>query len=127
MPTRAIYDLHGEDVLKRGQPDGQGGFQGAWAMKDSSEEVFSKFFGANNPFMVDAALLASGQQPSRALAPVEPIRVVLYVTLEEVYTGFLRTVTVTRQIVAPDQQTTLDQPVDLQVHAQRRLLPSCTP
>jgi hypothetical protein len=49
---RGFYDLHGEEALKSGIPDGKGGKRGGqYSFSPAKcEEIFSSFFGTSNPF-----------------------------------------------------------------------------
>jgi DnaJ-class molecular chaperone len=47
---RAIYDQYGEDGLKNGIPDGNGGMKGGYSFNNNAKEIFERFFGTDNPF-----------------------------------------------------------------------------
>eukprot|EP00474_Spongospora_subterranea_P006276 CRZ06734.1 hypothetical protein [Spongospora subterranea] len=64
--------------------------------------------------MVDERVMAESL-PVRAVLQIEPIKCVIYAALEEIYSGFLRSVTITRQIMNHDQKTSSDQEVTLKV------------
>ena len=61
--TKAFYDLHGEELLKVGKPDGKGGTKGGiYAFHpDKCDAIFAAFFGTDNPFEALEGALAQSQ------------------------------------------------------------------
>jgi DnaJ-class molecular chaperone len=49
---KGFYDLHGEEALKSGIPDGAGGKRGGSYSftSEKCEAIFTAFFGTSNPF-----------------------------------------------------------------------------
>jgi DnaJ-class molecular chaperone len=61
---KGIYDVGGEQILKQGRSDGDGGTRGGtYAFQDvQCDRIFRKFFGTDNPF---EALEGEARNPSR--------------------------------------------------------------
>ena len=47
---RAIYDQYGEEGLRNGVPDGEGGVRGGFDASCDAGQIFESFFGTANPF-----------------------------------------------------------------------------
>ena len=72
-------------------------------------QVFSKFFGTNNPFLAESIASAAVVPVQRASIRAELVICNLFVTLEEIYRGCIRTVNVAVRRLNRDGQTTSDQ------------------
>ncbi|XP_037087707.1 dnaJ homolog subfamily B member 13-like [Pollicipes pollicipes] len=102
---RTIYDQYGEAGLKRGVPRPEGGFYDPYVYCGEPEETFREFFGTNSPY---ADIIDNIKKPlshyqgddgtcQRKKAPdlVTP----LVLSLQELYTGCLKKVRVSRRVL----------------------------
>ncbi|RLN89130.1 hypothetical protein BBJ28_00012571 [Nothophytophthora sp. Chile5] len=104
---RAVFDQYGYDGLKNGVPDENGDMRDGYAFNErASEEVFSKFFGTNNPFgdfgFGDTQPFASSLRkkgPEKAPAIVQD----LSCTLEELFLGVTKSLSVQRKRLQNDE------------------------
>eukprot|EP01112_Ceratiomyxa_fruticulosa_P012316 TRINITY_DN3402_c0_g2_i4.p1 TRINITY_DN3402_c0_g2~~TRINITY_DN3402_c0_g2_i4.p1 ORF type:complete len:355 (-),score=65.02 TRINITY_DN3402_c0_g2_i4:103-1167(-) len=120
---RAIFDQCGEEGLKHGIPDGRGGFfSGSYSFgEEEANDVFNHFFGSDNPFAEFVTTIDEGerdrethangngkpsipdlerffQKQQAAPQKLPPIIKSLPLTLEELFTGTTKSVTITRKI-----------------------------
>ena len=97
---KAIYDQYGYEALRDGIPDGAGGTKGGWSYKGDAAEIFSSFFGTENPFadfgFGDSVPFATRLRRPGPQKP-EPIVKELDCTLEELYNGCTKKFTITRK------------------------------
>lgn len=104
---RAVFDQHGYDGLKNGVPDENGDARDGYAFNErASEELFMKFFGTDNPFydfgFGDTLPFASGlrkKNPEKAEAIVKDVEC----TLEDLFLGVTKTMTVERKRLQNDE------------------------
>ncbi|TMW63827.1 hypothetical protein Poli38472_002768 [Pythium oligandrum] len=104
---RATYDQYGYDGLKNGVPDENGETRDGYAFNErASEELFTKFFGTDNPFydfgFGDTLPFASGLRkkgPEKAEAIVKDLEC----TLEELFSGVTKTVSIDRMRLQNDE------------------------
>ena len=47
---KAIFDQFGYEALRDGVPDNEGGVRGGWTYTQNARELFTQFFGTDNPF-----------------------------------------------------------------------------
>jgi DnaJ-class molecular chaperone len=102
---RAIYDQYHEKGLKRGSPNGNGGFVGGWSFDQNPEQVFSDFFGSSSPFAEffnpeDGLKLFGDPDAPAPSTKVGSQNAALYFTLEELYSGCTKKTSVVRQRIA---------------------------
>lgn len=123
---RAVYDQYGFNGLKNGVPsrDGYSGFKGQYKFHGDSRKVFSEFFGSVNPFedffkehyehpealfgskfggMHGMAKAANAEGPQQSPQVV----VDLPLTLEELYNGTVKKITIEKKILSDDNATTI--------------------
>ncbi|KAJ3053573.1 DnaJ sub B member 13 [Rhizophlyctis rosea] len=124
---RAVYDQYGVDGLKNGVParEGYEGYPGGYQYHNNPEETFAHFFGGKNPF---ADFFSSHIEPTPALfgskfggllgmnrphnpatsPPSKPPATEkdLLLTLEELYTGTVKKMKVSRKVLNDDEMTT---------------------
>lgn len=105
---RAIFDQHGYDGLRHGVPD-EPGADGYAFNERAAEEVFQRFFGAANPFAAfgfgDTLPFASAlRKTGPEKAP--PLAVPLPCSLEELFAGVAKTLTVERTRLQRDELVT---------------------
>lgn len=108
---KGFYDLYGEDALKHGIPDGQGGLKGGLYLFDPNKtplKVFERFFGTHNPYEALNAISAHFQALTTAEQPKKGKHTTYTVelTLEEIFHGCLKKVTHTRKILGTDGKVT---------------------
>lgn len=114
--TRAVFDVHGEEGLKTGVPDGKGGFFGGWRNRKTGEEIFTAFFGTTGPFQATHVQSLFVNTSERSLAPKPPpIKKILYLTLEEIYGGKTLYLKVNRRRLNNSRTSTRDQETTLKV------------
>lgn len=114
---RAIFDEYGETGLKRGIPDGSGGFTGGrYVFSATPDEVFAQFFGTLSPFADLLGPLEGGPPPDlyseltgmtlikRATKP-PPLVIEVPITLGEIFLGATKKVCFTRRVLRPDRTT----------------------
>ena len=104
-PTKkGIYDIYGSEGLRTGLTDKHGNIKGAYRFLNNGHEIFDKFMGYLNPY----ALIGENEKKSEDIPSVfgsafggqnysktdkpSPINVNLECTLEELYTGCVKTV-----------------------------------
>nr|AAV87177.1 radial spoke protein 16 [Chlamydomonas reinhardtii] len=118
--TKGFYDLYGEDALKDGISDGNGGLKGPmyrFNPEESPKAVFERFFGTANPYEALEALsnqfesMTSEEAPARGKNKVYPLEL----TLEEIFHGCLKKVAHKRKVllfsgeyVEEERQLTVD-------------------
>ena len=90
---RAIFDEYGADGLKDGGPRG-----GRYNFDSDPNHIFKEFFGVANPFQVqgtfDTEVFSTTAIVSRNLPTCPPMQVTADVTLEEIFKGASRAVSV---------------------------------
>jgi DnaJ-class molecular chaperone len=100
---RAIYDQYGEEGLRNGVPDGQGGTQGGFSASVDANNIFEQFFGTSNPFAdfgfgdtlpFGTSVRQTGPKKG------EPQTSPLPCTLEELYNGCTKRLEVSRKRLA---------------------------
>lgn len=117
-----MFDLYGENGLKNdGVPDGNRGF-----LKETGEATFNSFFGTSEPFQaeeIENRFLSTndtGRAPKPDCIKVECIQrqqknyvmivlhpqQILYLTLEELFSGCVRRVHVERRVLNSDGMST---------------------
>ncbi|KAJ0396857.1 hypothetical protein ATCC90586_008220 [Pythium insidiosum] len=104
---RAVFDQYGYDGLKNGVPDDNGDMRDGYAFNErASEELFTKFFGTNNPFydfgFGDTMPFASGLR-KKGPEKAEPILQDVPCSLEELFVGTTKTVTIERRRLQNDE------------------------
>ncbi|KAJ3045730.1 DnaJ sub B member 13 [Rhizophlyctis rosea] len=123
---RAVYDQYGVDGLKNGVParEGYEGYPGGYQYHNNPDETFAHFFGGKNPFSdffsshIESTPAVFGSKfgglhgmnrPSPATsraAQGEPMEKELPLTLEELYTGTVKKMKVSRKVLNDDEMTT---------------------
>ena len=118
-PTKkGIYDIHGSEGLRTGMIDKHGNIKGAYRFLNNGHEIFENFMGAHNPFLlindnekkqdeipsVFGSAFGSQNYPSKE--KLSPININLECTLEELYTGCVKTVKYKKQKLNFDLRTT---------------------
>ena len=109
-PTKkGIYDIHGTNGLRTGLVDKKGNIKGAYRFLNNGHEIFDKFMGALNPFTLindketksdDIPSVfgsAFGGQNYSKIEKLSPININLECTLEELYSGCVKTVKYKKQ------------------------------
>ena len=109
---KTIYDQYGETGLKRGVPHPGGGFFDPYVYSGKAEDTFCDFFGTNSPYadFIDntkttfSQYQGDGGTQARKKAPdlVTP----LVLSLQELYTGCLKKVRVSRRVLDDNGATT---------------------
>ena len=118
-PTKkGIYDIHGTNGLRTGLVDKKGNIKGAYRFLNNGHEIFDKFMGALNPFTLindketksdDIPSVfgsAFGGQNYSKIEKLSPININLECTLEELYSGCVKTVKYKKQKLSYDLRTT---------------------
>ena len=118
-PTKkGIYDIHGTNGLRTGLVDKKGNIKGAYRFLNNGHEIFDKFMGALNPFTLindketksdDIPSVfgsAFGGQNYSKIEKLSPININLECTLEELYSGCVKTVKFKKQKLNYDLRTT---------------------
>ena len=118
-PTKkGIYDIHGTNGLRTGLVDKKGNIKGAYRFLNNGHEIFDKFMGALNPFTLindketksdDIPSVfgsAFGGQNYSKIEKLSPININLECTLEELYSGCVKTVKYKKQKLNYDLRTT---------------------
>jgi len=101
---KGTYDLYGEEGLKDGVTDSQGGLKGGLYTFDpevTPNLVFTRFFGCSNPYQALDAISAQFEALSTTEAPkLGKSKVHLVeLTLEEIFHGCLKKVTHKRKVL----------------------------
>lgn len=111
---KGFFDLYGEEGLKDGISDGQGGMKGGIYHFDpevTPGQVFARFFGTANPYEALDAISAQFE----AMTTQEPPRTgknkvyTVELTLEEIYHGCLKKVSHKRKILLENGEYTEEQ------------------
>jgi DnaJ-class molecular chaperone len=97
---KAIYDQYGYEALRDGIPDADGNVKGGYKYTQNASEIFQQFFGTDNPF-ADFGFGQSVPFASRLKRPgpkkMEPVVTELPCTLEELFNGCQKKLSVTRK------------------------------
>lgn len=97
---KAIYDQYGYEALRDGIPDADGNVKGGYKYTQNAGEIFQQFFGTDNPF-ADFGFGQSVPFASRLKRPgpkkMEPIVTELPCSLEELFNGCQKKLSVTRK------------------------------
>jgi DnaJ-class molecular chaperone len=118
-PTKkGIYDIHGPEGLRTGLIDKNGNIKGAYRFLNNGHEIFDNFMGTLNPFLLindnekksdDIPSVfgsAFGGQNYSKPDKLAPININLECTLEELYTGCVKTIKYKKQKLRHDLRTT---------------------
>ena len=118
-PTKkGIYDIHGSEGLRTGIVDKNGNIKGAYRFLNNGHEIFDNFMGTLNPFLLindnekksdDIPSVfgsAFGGQSYSKPDKLPPININLECTLEELYTGCVKTVKYKKQKLSHNLRTT---------------------
>ena len=118
LTKKGIYDIHGTNGLRTGLVDKKGNIKGAYRFLNNGHEIFDKFMGALNPFTLindketksdDIPSVfgsAFGGQNYSKIEKLSPININLECTLEELYSGCVKTVKYKKQKLNYDLRTT---------------------
>ncbi|CAM9529315.1 unnamed protein product, partial [Chrysoparadoxa australica] len=103
---RAIYDVYGYEGLRDGIPEAEGG-AGGYTYRQNAHDIFDQFFGTKNPFadfgFGDTVPFVSRlQKPSPIKA--NPVQHNLPCTLEELFNGCTKRLSITRKRFNPQQE-----------------------
>jgi DnaJ family protein B protein 13 len=118
-PTKkGIYDIYGPEGLRKGIVDKNGNVKGAYKFLNNGHEIFEKFMGNSNPFM----LIRDNEKISEEIPSVfgsafggqfvpkekrlKPIIINLECSLEELYNGCVKTVQYKKNNLNFDSRTT---------------------
>ena len=118
-PTKkGIYDIHGSEGLRTGLKDKKGNIKGAYRFLNNGHEIFDNFMGILNPFLLindnekksdeipSVFGSAFGGQNYPTPEKLSPINITLECTLEELYTGCVKTIKYKKQKLNLDLRTT---------------------
>jgi len=118
-PTKkGIYDIHGSEGLRTGLKDKKGNIKGAYRFLNNGHEIFDNFMGTLNPFLLindnekksdeipSVFGSAFGGQNYPTPEKLSPINITLECTLEELYTGCVKTIKYKKQKLNYDLRTT---------------------
>ena len=118
-PTKkGIYDIYGSQGLRTGLIDKSGNIKGAYRFLNNGHEIFDKFMGDLNPFTVrndnkkntdDIPTIfgsAFGGQNFTKDEKLSPININLECTLEELYTGCVKTIKYKKHKLSHNLRTT---------------------
>ena len=118
-PTKkGIYDIHGSEGLRTGLKDKKGNIKGAYRFLNNGHEIFDNFMGILNPFLLindnekksdeipSVFGSAFGGQNYPTPEKLSPINITLECTLEELYTGCVKTIKYKKQKLNYDLRTT---------------------
>ena len=118
-PTKkGIYDIHGSEGLQTGLKDKKGNIKGAYRFLNNGHEIFDNFMGTLNPFLLindnekksdeSPSVFGSafGGQNYPTPEKLSPINITLECTLEELYTGCVKTIKYKKQKLNYDLRTT---------------------
>lgn len=103
---RAIFDRFGSEGLKHGIVDEEGKFLEGYVFHGDTQRTFVDFFGCNNPFA--EYYMNNGTPTNLFMAPPVIGEIVshdLDMSLEELYEGTTRKVTVARKVMNADRHT----------------------
>jgi DnaJ-class molecular chaperone len=108
---RAIYDQYGEEGLRNGVPDGDGGTRGGFDTNVDAGKIFESFFGTANPFsdfgFGDTMPFGSAmRQTGPKQAPT--VQSNLECSLEELFNGCTKRLNITRKRLAPNGLSLVD-------------------
>ena len=118
-PTKkGIYDIYGSNGFRTGLTDKKGNVKGAYRFLNNGYEIFDNFMGTLNPFLLindnekksdDIPSVfgsAFGGQNYPSPEKLNPININLECTLEELYTGCVKTIKYKKQKLNYDLRTT---------------------
>ena len=114
-PTlRDIYDRYGEHYLKIGIPDARGALKGGYKFHGNCDEIFSSFFGTDNPFTIcldqegkQISMMEQFQQQfSKAfLKKFTDLTITVDCTLNEFFFGCTKEIAYERVVLEQDNRT----------------------
>jgi DnaJ-class molecular chaperone len=114
---RAIFDQYGYEGLRDGVPDETGSMKGGYQYSQNANEIFESFFGVNNPFVNfgfgETFPFSSRLEKSKPQKP-SPVTKSLPCTLEELFRGCTKRVSVTRKRWS-DQNILVDHTKELMI------------
>eukprot|EP00118_Oscarella_pearsei_P003946 m.16396 g.16396 ORF g.16396 m.16396 type:complete len:315 (+) comp26896_c0_seq3:549-1493(+) len=111
---RAVYDQFGEEGLKNGVPTAEpGGFTGAYTFHGEPRKTFREFFGSENPFneiFTDSNSTSSGTNFAGIMGRARPkqdapVEKELWLSLEEIYSGCMKKMKISRRVLNDDGHT----------------------
>ena len=118
-PTKkGIYDIHGSNGLRTGITDKNGNVKGAYRFLNNGHDIFEKFMGTLNPFTLindnekkpdeipDVFGSAFGGQNYTKTEKLNPININLACTLEELYSGCVKTIKYKKHKLSYNLRTT---------------------
>lgn len=108
---RAIYDQYGEEGLRNGVADGEGGTRGGFDASVDAAKIFESFFGTQNPFadfgFGDTMPFGSSmRQSGPKQAP--SVQSNLECSLEELFNGCTKRLNITRKRLADNGLSLID-------------------
>ena len=127
---KAIYDKYDAEILRKGIVDEKSGIRfGGYTYQQDCYDIFDEYFLKNNPFydicdMSDGNTMeyegslfgsAFGGVHQPKLPPMPTIDVCVPTTLQEFYSGCVKTISFERQTVSLDGKSTSRQMVNKQI------------
>merc|ERR1712110_569972 len=104
LNTRAIFDQFGEEGLKNGLPQMNGGWTEGFTFHGDAKRVFRDFFGTDNPF-ADFQVPDNEKGSFGGKKQDPPIERELCVSLEELYLGCDKKMKISRHVMNEDGHT----------------------
>mmetsp|Transcript_30937 Transcript_30937/g.54258 ORF Transcript_30937/g.54258 Transcript_30937/m.54258 type:complete len:307 (-) Transcript_30937:197-1117(-) len=116
---RAIFDQYGEATLKLGAIDEKGARLGGWTFSQDPEDIFNAFFGSSNPYAeyYNKGPKLGYDNGHRKPQKEPPIVVNLHCSLEELYSGCKKRVSVSKKILTENGLETLETVKTIEVGA----------
>ncbi len=126
---KSIYDIYGATGLRNGIQDKEGNLKGGYIYGGNADETFEKFMGSSNPFAYikdtdrkddewgSMFSSAHGGQYAKESAPLPNIEANFECTLEELYSGGVKKLGYTRNVLNQDGRTVTqeDANVDIEI------------
>lgn len=104
LNTRAIFDQFGEEGLKNGLPQMNGGWTVGFTFHGDAKRVFRDFFGTDNPF-ADFQVPDNEKGTFGGKKQDPPIERELFATFEELYCGCDKKMKISRHVMNEDGHT----------------------
>ena len=124
---KGIYDIYGAEGLRKGIVDKNGNVKGAYKFLGNGHEIYDNFMADLNPFVLRrdnekmteemSTIFGSayGGQKQELKKELPNIHINLSCTLDELYTGCIKTIKYKKKNISPDLRTTENKEVSLDV------------
>lgn len=120
---KGIYDIYGKEGLRKGIVDKNGNLKGAYKFLGNGYEIFEHYMAEKNPFGLIRDREKMSEEPLSVFSnsscgqiksmpkKISDIKVFLDCSLEELYSGCVKTIKFKKQCLSNDRRTTVEKEV----------------